>query len=51
MSMLYCWGVVAGAQGTPMCGSRQLLEEPNHIGMRGILGPCRYGATWLKEGL
>ncbi|AES71725.1 hypothetical protein MTR_3g082090 [Medicago truncatula] len=24
-------GVVTGAQGTPMSGSRQLLEEPNHI--------------------
>nr|ABN08210.1 hypothetical protein MtrDRAFT_AC155885g2v2 [Medicago truncatula] len=45
------WGVVAGAQGTTMSGSRQLLEESNHAGMRGILRPCRYGTTWLKEGL
>jgi len=44
-------GVVAGAQGTTMSGSRQLLEKPNHIGMRGILRLCRYGTTWLKEGL
>ncbi|AES79784.1 hypothetical protein MTR_7g072500 [Medicago truncatula] len=43
--------VVVGAQGTTMSGSRQLLEEPNHIGMRGILRLCRYGTTWLKEGL
>jgi len=43
--------VVVGAQGTTMSGFRQLLEEPNHIGMRGILRPCRYGTTWLKEGL
>ncbi|AES75910.1 hypothetical protein MTR_6g061800 [Medicago truncatula] len=32
-----------------MSGSRQLLEEPNHIGMRGIRRPCRYGTTWLKN--
>ncbi|AES93954.1 hypothetical protein MTR_5g009340 [Medicago truncatula] len=32
-----------------MSGSRQLLEEPNHAGMRGIMRPCRYGTTWLKE--
>jgi len=44
-------GVVAGAQGITMSDSRQLLEEPNHIGMKGILRPCRYGTTWLKEGL
>jgi len=44
-------GVVTGAQGTTMSGSQQFLEEPNHIGMRGILRPCRYGTTWLKEGL
>ena len=44
-------GVIAGAQGTTMSGSRQFLEEPNHIEMRGILRPCRYGTTWLKEGL
>jgi len=44
-------GVVAGAQGTTMSGSQQFLEEPNHIGMRGILRPCRYETTWLKEGL
>jgi len=42
-------GVVAGAQGTTMSGSLQLLEEPNHTGMRRILRPCRYGTTWLKE--
>jgi len=28
--------------------SRQKL---NHIRMRGILKPCRYGTAWLKEGL
>ena len=44
-------GVVAGAQGTTVSGSRQLLEEPNYTGMRGILRPCRYVTTWLKEGL
>ena len=44
-------GVVAGAQGTTMSGSRQFLEEPNHIGMRGILRLCRYETTWLKEDL
>jgi len=44
-------GVVAGAQGTTMSSSQQFLEEPNHIGMRGILRPCRYGITWLNEGL
>ncbi|AES73796.1 hypothetical protein MTR_3g108940 [Medicago truncatula] len=32
-----------------MSGSRQLLEEPNHAGMRGILRPCMYETTWLKE--
>jgi len=30
-------GVVAGAQGTTMSGSRQLLEEPSHIRMRGTI--------------
>jgi len=44
-------GMVAGAQGTTMSGSKQFLEEPNHIGMRGILRLCRYGTTWLKEDL
>ncbi|KEH34207.1 hypothetical protein MTR_3g463030 [Medicago truncatula] len=44
-------GVIAGAQGTTMSGSRHLIEEPNHIGRRGILRSCRYGTTWLKEGL
>jgi hypothetical protein len=34
-----------------MSGSRQLIEEPNHIGMRGIMRPCRNETTWLKEGL
>jgi len=29
-------GVVAGAQGTTMSGSRQFLEKPNHIGMGGV---------------
>jgi len=38
-------GVVADAQGTTMSGSRQFLEELNHIGMRGILRPCRYWTT------
>jgi len=44
-------GVVVGAQGTTMSGSQQFLEEPNHIGMREIMRPCRYETTWLKEGL
>jgi len=44
-------GVAAGAQSTTMSGSRQFLEKPNHIGMRGIQRSCRYGTTWLKEGL
>jgi len=44
-------GVVAGAQGTTMSGSRQFLEEPNYIGMRGILRSYMYGTTWLKEDL
>jgi hypothetical protein len=44
-------GVIAGAQGTTMSGSRQLIEEPNHIRMGGILRPCRCGTTRLKEGL
>jgi len=43
--------VVVGAQDTTMSGSRQLLEELNHIGMRGILRSCRYETTWLKEGV
>ncbi|KEH37546.1 hypothetical protein MTR_2g041250 [Medicago truncatula] len=34
-------GVIAGAQGTTLSGSRQLIEESNHIGMRGTLRPCR----------
>lgn len=38
-------GVIAGVQGTAMSGSRQFLQEPNHIGMREILRPCRYGTT------
>jgi len=42
-------GVVVGAQGMTMSGSRQLLDEPNHIGMREILRPCRYGLHgWRK---
>jgi hypothetical protein len=44
-------GVIAGAQGMTISDSRQLIEEPNHIGMIGILRPCRYETTWLKEGL
>jgi len=43
--------VVAGAQGTTMSISRQLLGEPNHTGVRGILKLCRYGTAWLREGL
>jgi len=43
--------MVAYAQGTTMSGSLKLLEEPNYIGMREILMPCRYGTTWLKESL
>jgi len=44
-------GVVAGAQGTTMSGSQQFIVELNHTGMRGILRSCRYGTTWLKDGL
>jgi len=40
-------GVVAGAQGTTMNGSRQLLDEPNHIGMRSIQRLCKYGIARL----
>ncbi|KEH26282.1 hypothetical protein MTR_6g049250 [Medicago truncatula] len=43
--------VFAGAQGTIISGFRQLLDEPNHTGMRGIPRPCKYGTAWLKEGL
>ena len=43
--------MVVGAQDMTMSGSRQLLKEPNHTGMRGILRPCKYGTAWLKEGL
>jgi len=43
--------VVVGAQGMTMSGSRQLLNEPNHIGMRRILKSCRYETAWLKEDL
>jgi len=43
--------VVAGTPGTTMSGSRQLLDELNYIGMKGILGPCRYETAWLKEDL
>jgi len=45
------WGVVAGAQGTTMSGYWQLLDELNHTGMRGIVRPCKYGTTCLKEDL
>jgi len=44
-------GVVVGAQGTKMSGSQQFIDELNHTGMRGIPRSCRYGTTWLKEGL
>jgi hypothetical protein len=44
-------GVVTGAQGITMSDSRQLLDQPNHIGMRGILRSYRYKTTWLKESL
>jgi len=35
--------VVVGAQGMTMSGSRQLLDEPIHIGISGIMRSCRYG--------
>ncbi|AES96808.1 hypothetical protein MTR_5g041710 [Medicago truncatula] len=34
-----------------MSGSRQLLDEPNHNGMRRILRSCRYGTTWMMKSL
>jgi len=43
--------VVAGAQGTTMNDSQQLLDEPNHTRMRGIPRSCWYGTAWLKEDL
>jgi len=49
--MTDCHQVVVGAQGTTMNGSWQLLDEPNHIGMREIMRPCRCETTWLKEDL
>jgi len=45
------WGVVVGAQGMAMRGSRQRLDELNHTKMRGIPRPWRYGTAWLNEGL
>ena len=43
--------MVAGAQGISMSGSRQLLDEPNHIRIREILRMCRYETSWVKEDL
>jgi len=32
-------------------GSRKLIDELNHIGMREIPRQCKYETAWLKESL
>jgi len=43
--------VVVCAQDMTISGSRQFLDKPNGIEIRGILKPCMYETAWLKEDL